>query len=135
MTVMNIRTADLFLECQVNPTGDNELATVAPADLREGCGMIPDFFCQAAMENVNDLTLDAIADAMDWIYQFGGFCYPFTGEITEAGIYQSSFDEDPDLPPLARYRAMDRFECFVYQYGITALRDRETGQTKVARFD
>jgi hypothetical protein len=103
--------------------------------LAEACGIIPDFFCQACIEAGDALTLDAIAAGMDNAYQFGGFCYPFNGTIDDHnGTYQSEHDDDPALAPLARF-IFEGFELFVYEYGIAAIRDRATRETKIARFD
>ena len=81
--------------------------------------------CQACM-NADPLTLDNIAAGMDEAYQFGGFCYPFGGTVDDHdGTYQSEHDDDPALAPLARFifdaRSRVGFECFVYEYGLTAI--------------
>ena len=82
------------------------------------------------------LTLDNIAAGMDSVYQFGGFnAYPFKGSIDDHdGTYQSEYEDDDALPPLARF-IFEGFELFVYEYGIAAIRDRATRETKIARFD
>ena len=108
-----------------------------PAAIIEACGIIPDFFCAACLETKGTeipQTLDSIAEAMDEQYQFGGFRYPFGGHLTPAGVYESDHDDDADLLPLCGYR-FEFFECFVYDYGIAAIRDRRTGDYKIARFD
>jgi len=134
MTTFNIRPSDLLLDRVLNPTRDADIGGARPADIIEACGIIPDFFAAACCSTSEALTLDIIASAMDAEYQFGGFCYPFGGNITPAGVYQSSHDDDPDMPPLACF-TFEGFECFVYHYGITAIRDRATRETKIARFD
>jgi len=135
MATFNIRPSDLLLDRVLNPTRDADIGGARPADIIEACGIIPDLFLAGCLEAKADpVTLDAVADAIDEAYQFGGFRYPFGGTITDAGVYQSSHDEDPDLPPFARF-TFEGFECFVYRYGITAIRDRETRQTKIARLD
>jgi hypothetical protein len=132
---LNIRPSDFLLDRVFNPAQDQDIGTATPAYLAEACGIIPDFFCQACTD-AEPLTLDAIADGMDAAYQYGGFCHPFNGTVDDHnGIYKSH-DGDPDLAPLARFIFKGtRFECFVYPYGITAIRDRATRETKVARFD
>jgi hypothetical protein len=88
--------------------------------------------------------IDAVASAMDAEYGCGGFRFPFTGTVDADGIYCA--DDDPPLAPLVRYSYPQAFghgrsplrrqyECFVYQYGITALREIRTGETRIARFD
>ena len=127
------RPSDILLDRVLNPARDADIGSATPALIIEACGIIPDFFCQACC-TADPLTLDAIASGMDDAYQYGGFSYPFGGSLTDAGLYQSSHDDDPDMPPLARF-TFEGFECFVYHYGIAAIRDRATGETKIARFD
>ena len=85
------------------------------------------------------MSLDELAKAVDDAYGFGGFAVPFEGTITERGVYVSSFDDDPDLPPFVRLiytgfpTALSRFELFVYLYGICALRDRDSRECRIAR--
>ena len=137
MQTFNIRPSDLLLDRQLNPTRDADIGSATPALIIEACGIIPDFFAHACMQ-ADPLTLDEVANHMDEIYQFGGFRYPFGGSITPAGVYQSSYDDDPDMPPLAKFvfdTDTGGFECFVYHYGIAAIRDGATGETKIARFD
>jgi hypothetical protein len=133
MATFNIRPSDLLLDRVLNPTRDADIGSATPALIIEACGIIPDFFAHACMA-ADPLTLDEIAHHMDDAYQFGGFRYPFGGSITPAGVYQSIHDDDPDMPPLACF-TFEGFECFVYHYGITAIRDRATRETKIARFD
>lgn len=134
MATFNIRPSDLLLDRVLNPTRDADIGSATPALIIEACGIIPDFFAAACCSTSEPLTLGIIAAAMDAEYQFGGFCYPFGGSLTDAGVYQSSYDDDPDMPPLACF-TFEGFECFVYHYGITAIRDRATRETKIARFD
>tara|TARA_R110000803_G_scaffold59790_1_gene118732 strand:+ start:90 stop:506 length:417 start_codon:yes stop_codon:yes gene_type:complete len=138
METLNIRTSDLVLDRVLNPTRSAELGNARPADILEACGLIPDFFADACLsitfEGVAD-TLDDLAGAMDNLYGCGGFCYPFGGTIATDGTYASEYDDDPDMAPLCRFGYEGRFFCFVYQYGVTAIRDNTTGQTKIARFD
>jgi len=134
MQTFNIRSSDLLLDRVLNPTRDADIGHARPADIIEACGIIPDFFAAACCSTSEPLTLDIIAAGMDDAYQFGGFCYPFGGSLTDAGVYQSGHDDDPDMPPLACF-TFEGFECFVYHYGITAIRDRETRETKIGRFD
>jgi hypothetical protein len=130
-----LRPSDVVLDRVYNPAADDQLGGATPAQLAEACGIIPDFFCQACLM-ASPLTLENIAAGMDSVYQFGGFnAYPFKGSIDDHdGTYQSEHDDDDALPPLARF-IFGGFECFVYAYGIAAIRDRATRQTKVARFD
>jgi hypothetical protein len=134
MTTFNIRPSDLLLDRVLNPTRDANINSATPADIIEACGIIPDFFAAACCSTSEPLTLDIIAAGMDDAYQFGGFCYPFGGSLNHDGVYQSEHDMDHDLPPLACF-TFEGFECFVYQYGITAIRDRATRDAKIARFD
>ena len=130
-----MRTSDLILDRKFNPTRSVDYDLATPRQLMEACGIIPDFFCQACLM-ASPLTLDNIAAGMDSVYQFGGFnAYPFKGSIDDHdGTYQSEHEDDDALPPLARF-IFEGFECFVYEYGIAAIRDRATRETKIARFD
>ena len=132
---MKLRPSDVVLDRVFNPAADDQLGGATPAQLAEACGIIPDFFCQACLMAA-PLTLDNIATGMDSVYQFGGFnAYPFKGSIDDHdGTYQSEHEDDDALPPLARF-IFEGFECFVYEYGIAAIRDRSTRETKIARFD
>ena len=131
---MKLRPSDVVLDRVFNPAADDNFGEATPAQLAEACGIIPDFFCQACLM-ASPLTLENIAAGMDSVYQFGGFnAYPYKGSIDDHdGTYQSEHDDDA-LPPLARF-IFEGFECFVYEYGIAAIRDRATRQTKIARFD
>jgi hypothetical protein len=101
-----------------------------PEATREYLGLLPEFFIHATQEGD---TLYQVAEAMDSIYQFGGFQYPFGGTVAESGEYQSP--EDPDLEPYASITYRNRFTMYCYPYSITAIRDEETGETKIGRFD
>jgi len=129
----------VFLDSEINPTGDAELASVPEHHIREACGIIPDFFLSAVLEGMDTAsrpTVENVSERMDAAYRFGGFSYPFEGTVSPQGVYHSPFEEEGDapLPPLARF-AYNNLELFVYQYAITALRDRSTGEFKVGRFD
>ena len=133
MQTLTFRPSDVLLDRVLNPAGDFMLGDCEPEHLIEACGIIPEFFAQACL-SADPLTLDAIAAGMDNAYQFGGFCYPFNGTVDDHnGTYQSEHDDDA-LLPLARF-IFEGFECFVYEYGIAAIRDRATRATKIARFD
>ena len=104
-----------------------------PDVTREYLGILPQFFIHATQGLENTGTLDQVTQAMDEIYGYGGFCYPFGGTVAETGEYKSP--EDPDLQPYATIAYQDRFTMYCYPYGITAVRDNDTGQTKIGRFD
>ena len=133
MQTLTFRPSDVLLDRVLNPAGDFMLGDCEPEHLIEACGIIPEFFAQACL-SADPLTLDEIANQMDEAYSFGGFRYSFGGNITLSGVYQSEHPTDDDLPPLARF-IFDRFECFVYQYGIVGIRDRASLEHKLARFD
>jgi len=103
-----------------------------PEVTREHLGILPEFFIHATQE-AGDATLGAVADAMDEIYGYGGFCYPFSGTVDTDGVYRAP--EDPPLEYLATISYLDRFTMYCYPYAITAIRDNDTGETKIGRFD
>ena len=152
MDILNVRTSDLVLDRVLNPAQSPDIGNARPDDILEACGLIPDFFakaclsitaggedapdCRAITAGGEDATLDGLAVAMDNLYGCGGFnAYPYGGTVATDGTYASEYDEDPDMPPLCRFGYEGRFFCYVYEYGITAIRDNSTGQTKIARFD
>jgi hypothetical protein len=152
---IRFRISDLALRRIINPAKSKDLSEVDPKRIIEACGIIPDFFASACCRltselddlelsgfpNEVEISLDCVAEAMDGEYGYGGFGqYPFHGSLDADGTYRSpEGDDDPPLPPLARYAFprgdAPRFECFVYQYAITALREIATGETRIARFD
>lgn len=139
MNTFTFRPADVLLDTVLNPTRDADLDNAQPQQLKNACGIIPDFFVSACV-NADPLTLENVAAGMDNAYQFGGFTYALNGTVSDSGIYQSPYDEDADLAPYARYIFEDTdlggaLELFVYPYAITALRDRETREVKIGRFD
>ena len=103
-----------------------------PEVSREYLGILPEFFIHAT-QGAGDATLGAVADAMDEIYGYGGFQYAFAGVVSDSGTYQ--VPEDPDLEPYATISYLDRFTMYCYPYAITAIRDNDTGETKIGRFD
>jgi len=144
----NIRTSELILDRILNPTDDKAIGAASGNDIVEACGLIPDFFCQACLnygrtifkaiknpsvEMFKDSDLKVVADEMDSIYGFGGFKYPWSGTVTDDGVYQSK-DSDPDMNPLALFRYA-HMELFVYPYGVCAIRNTKTNESKIARFD
>jgi hypothetical protein len=105
-----------------------------PNVTREYLGLIPEFFMEAthAQRWPSD-TLQLVADAMDSLYGYGGFRFPFGGTVTDTGTYTTP--DDPDLTPYATITYLDKYTLYCYPYAITALRDNETGETKIGRFD
>ena len=104
-----------------------------PEVTRDHLGILPQFFVHATQGLETTGSLDHVADAMDEIYGFGGFRFPFSGTVTDSGIYQAP--EDPDLPWMAQVAYGERFTMYVYPYAITAIRDNDTGETRIGRFD
>ena len=102
-----------------------------PNVTREYLGLIPEFFMEAVQYGGD--TLDTVADAMDSLYGYGGFRFPFDGTVTDTGVYTTP--DDPDLQPYATISYLDRFTMYCYPYAITAIRDDDTGETKIGRFD
>ena len=147
---IEMRPAELLLDWEFNPA--QVAMPHSPPQIIEAAGIIPDIFTEACGSMVDahrypestaalvrPVSLDELAKAVDDAYGFGGFAVPFEGTITERGVYVSSFDDDPDLPPFVRLiytgfpTALSRFELFVYLYGICALRDRDSRECRIAR--
>lgn len=104
-----------------------------PEVTREYLGILPEFFISATQGLESAGTLENVADGMDDVYGYGGFCYPFGGTVAETGEYKSP--EDPDLQPYATISYLDRFTMYCYPYSIIAIRDNDTGETRIGRFD
>ena len=135
---LNFRPSEIILDRVLNPSRDHGLGQTPPDYLIEACGIVPDFFCNACVETSNSdagVTLDAICDAMDEAYGFGGFAYPFRGTLDAAGVYTAANGDDEPLAPLARFGFESRVFCFVYDYGITAIRIGLDGPYRIGRFD
>jgi len=130
---MEIRPSDILLDRVLNPTDDPIVGSTTAAHVIESCGVIPDIFCQACLSS-DPLLLETIAEGMDAIYMFGGFVYSLGGAVSPEGRYHSEHEDDDCLAPLARF-IYDRFELFVYPYAITAIRDRNTREVRIGRFD
>lgn len=142
---LRLRPADIMLDRVLNPANDDALNQWQPDHLLEACGIIPDFFCDALInaeqENPDGITLQHVADGMDRVYGFGGFQYPWPGKLDADGVYTSSeYPDDPPLSPLVRFsfNCYERgrvIECFVYEAGITAIRERGAASLFIGRFD
>ena len=101
--------------------------------LMQRCGLIPSFFndcLRLEYDNLEDFTKE-----FDCCYGYGGFhSYPWKGTLGDDKEYISEFEDEEPLQPLVVFTG-NRYECIVYKYGVTAIRDTETKETKVARID
>tara|TARA_R100000234_G_scaffold14833_1_gene8111 strand:- start:3046 stop:3453 length:408 start_codon:yes stop_codon:yes gene_type:complete len=101
--------------------------------LMQRCGLIPSFFndcLRLEYDNLEDFTKE-----FDCCYGYGGFhSYPWKGKLGDNNEYISEFEDEEPLQPLVVFTG-NRYECIVYKYGVTAIRDTETNETKVARID
>ena len=73
---------------------------------------------------------------MTYYYGFGN-SWDFGGSINSEGGYVSPYEDDDDLEPLGHWTSNTGglFDLFVYPYGICAVRDPRTGETKITRMD
>ncbi len=101
--------------------------------LMQRCGLIPSFFndcLRLEYDNLEDFTKE-----FDCCYGYGGFhSYPWKGKLGDDREYISEFEDEEPLHPLVVFTG-NKYECIVYKYGVTAIRDTETNETKVARID
>ncbi len=101
--------------------------------LMQRCGLIPSFFndcLRLEYDNLEDFTKE-----FDCCYGYGGFhSYPWKGKLGDDREYISEFEDEEPLHPLVVFTG-NKYECIVYKYGVTAIRDSETNETKVARID
>ena len=120
-----------IVDAKFNPNNDKSLNVYRKSDLREMTGVPLSFFVYA-FEGEND-TIDTVAREMDNQYSGRGFSgNVMQVHITSKGVWKSKGDSD--LNPLVLGRC-NGLECYVYEYGLVALRNPETGAYKVARFD
>ena len=121
----------LIVDAKFNPNQDTSLNIYNEADLKE-MTVIPLSFFVYAFDG-EDHSLDTVARQMDEQYQGGGFSgNVMQVQIISKGVWKSKGDND--LNPLVLGRC-NGLECYVYEYGLVALRNPETGAYKVARFD
>ena len=106
---------------------------VYPEITGEYLGILPQFFIHATQGLEDTGSINQVTQAMDEMYGYGGFEYAFSGVVSDSGTYQ--VPEDPDLEPYATITYLDRFTMYCYPYSITAIRDNDTGETKIGRFD
>jgi hypothetical protein len=135
---MEINTETIGVPYSVIFTDSN----VSP-EVREACGLIPEFFARSVAEGAD--TLDKVCASMTYYYGFGNSWdfgrlddrWILGGSITSEGVYQSPYDDDPDLEPLGHWTSNTGglFDLFLYPYGICAVRDPRTGETKITRMD
>ena len=118
---------------QINFDPNRKFKNQNTDNLMQACGLIPLFFndCLALeYDNLEDFTRE-----FDCCYGFGGFhTYAWKGKLGDNNEYISEFKEEEHLQPLVIFTG-NRFECIVYKYGVTAIRDLETKETKIARID
>ena len=118
---------------QINFDPNRKFKNLNTDQLMQCCGLIPAFFndCLALeYDNLEDFTRE-----FDCCYGFGGFhTYAWKGKLGDNNEYISEFEEEEHLQPLVIFTG-NRFECIVYKYGVTAIRDLETKETKIARID
>jgi len=124
---LNFRPSEIILDRVLNPARNETIGAARPADIIEAC--------VAVSNGELGVSLDGICEAMDEVYGFGGFGYPWRGTLDADGTYRPDNDEDEPLQPLARFGFEGRVFCFVYDYGITAVRIGLDGPYKIARFD
>ena len=99
-------------------------SNVSP-EVREACGLIPEFFARSVAEGAD--TLDKVCASMTYYYGFGNSWdfgrlddrWILGGSITSEGVYQSPYDDDPDLEPLGIGRPTPA-GCLICFYILTA---------------
>ena len=116
----------------------DEYGHLSPSDILHACGYIPAMFMQAVESLHEDgapVTVDAVAARLDIEYGWNVWGSPaFKGHIRGDGAYASPYDDDPDLQPFMRLIA-GPVVCYIYPYGITALREGLAGPYRITRMD
>ena len=157
--VFKLRASDVVLDKVYNPLKSDFYGKLAPDQLDEWCGIIPDFFAAAVMACEPDITkadknektdivsgdmdsfdlrliaLNKVALAMDDEYGYGGFGSSVMK--TKPNILGRIIgnDGEADLDPLGEFH-YKFLQLFVYEYGMVALRISGKPDTvKFARFD
>lgn len=96
----------------VDPT-EHFLSTNHDA-LMAACGLIPGW----ALFGLDE----GLQAHMESTYQYGPLTEMSGCTVNKDGVYQSPYDEDPDLYPLLHVRRGDD-EMYQYQYGIVAFKN------------
>ena len=99
------------------------------SDRFETLGLVPEFFAMAVNRYPSG-DIDAIAGAMNDIYQWGGFGDHWKGDIDADGVYKH-----PDDEPLHPYARLEYggVTLWAYPYSIFALKD--DNNQHIGRFD
>ena len=139
--IIQLALSDVVLDKKYNPLAAPEYQWTAPENLREACGLIPEFFAMALGATVMDEhgdpketapTIEQLAEAFDREHnQFSGsWTFTKNREIWSRGkientIYKSG-DGDPDLWPILQAWPRDivlygNKSLLVYEYGICAI--------------
>ena len=154
-TLFTVRTSDFVLDKVLNPLKDKSYGTLTPDQLNEWCGVIPDFFCKAVLDNeieieevekldnptdlkkdyLQNSVLSKVADKMDEAYGYPAFGNSvMTNKPSDFGIIFGT-DGEPDLNPLGKF-SFKFLEVLIYEYGLVALRIiGKPNDVKFGRFD
>ena len=154
-TLFTVRTSDFILNKVLNPLKDKDYGNYRPDQLNEWCGVIPDFFCKAVLDNeieieevekldnptdlkkdyLQNSVLSKVADKMDEAYGYPAFGNSvMTNKPSDFGIIFGTGGE-PDLKPIGKF-SFHFLELLVYDYGLVALRIiGKPNDVKFGRFD
>lgn len=120
------------ISAEIDPNEYHIRKGASPKRLREACGLIPEFYLEAAMRG--NETAQELYDAMTSIYGFGSYEEAFRGgSVDSDGVYQSQFEEDPPMVPLLKLGGEGYATLYIYQHAMLALVDDE--KTIVTRMD
>jgi len=100
-------------------------------DLVEACGIIPQFFFAAAVENKK--TAKEAYETMVSEYGFGDWSSTSWGTIDPKGTYVSSSEGDQDLEPYMELVMLDGPTLYIYPHAILAVVD--SNDTIISRMD
>lgn len=120
---------------KINPCKDEKLASIDGGRIYEACGLIPKFLAMAL--ETQPTNMQQLADAIDKIYQYGGFKdgAPKGIKITSEGKF--TYLDDPDLLPYVKFEIKgveaEPLSMYIYPHAWVAL--VSSSNTLICRMD
>ena len=112
----------------------NPLKAYAYSDqtLQEMCGLLPFFWLDAMLQR--PATAAEAMSLIDGYYGQRTGSFPKT-QVTPEGRWVSPYEDDEPLDPLVQMVSGNGLECFIYPYGLMAIRDTDQTELECRRLD
>jgi hypothetical protein len=108
---------------------------VSPNALFRACGALPTFAHSVWFSDPESLE-EACDMLMECYGMMGpGFSEDAWGTVDEEGVYTSKYEEDPQLSPFVEFELTDTLKFYVYEHAIVAVRDTDSGESRMTRMD